>query len=68
MQLYKRIIILIAALLMTSACEKNTSEENINQTTASKPKVALIMKSLANEFFVNMKDSPFAMQNWLVAC
>ena len=54
MQLYKKIITVIVTLMLTSACDNITNDVNISQTAANKPKVALIMKSLANEFFVNM--------------
>ena len=44
------ICFLLTAILITSACK----EEASSQSDPGKPTVALIMKSLANEFFVNM--------------
>ncbi|NQY37186.1 MAG: hypothetical protein HRT37_19910 [Alteromonadaceae bacterium] len=54
MQLYKKILTSIVTLLLITACGQAPNEENTIQAPAGKPKVALIIKSLANEFFVNM--------------
>jgi ribose transport system substrate-binding protein len=49
----KRVFLLAMGALLLNACGNG---ETPNETTAEKPRVALIMKSLANEFFVNMAD------------
>lgn len=53
----------IATLLMATAMLIGCGGENSQTTTvAEKPIVALVVKSLANEFFVNMADSARAHQ------
>jgi ribose transport system substrate-binding protein len=41
---------MIAVMLLASGCEQDTPTGE----TVGKPRIAVIMKSLANEFFVNM--------------
>lgn len=49
--------VLLATCLLWMGCQDSTSE-----TQSDKPRVALIMKSLANEFFVTMADGARAHQ------
>lgn len=46
-------LLLLLSFFFIQGCEKETSDA---ETKSDKPKVALIMKSLANEFFINMAD------------
>ena len=46
---------LVALAVLNGGCNKSTNP-SANQTTPGKPKVALIMKSLANEFFSTMAE------------
>lgn len=46
------LVVLATSLLFIAGC--GSSESNDDQSSDAKPKVALIMKSLANEFFVTM--------------
>lgn len=45
-------IVLVLAMLLAAGCGKKDAAP---EGTASKPRIAVIMKSLANEFFVNME-------------
>ena len=54
-----RPLILVSALLLLGGCADTSNEQNQRATS---PKIALIMKSLANEFFVNMRRSAEAHQ------
>ena len=54
-----RPLILVSALLLLGGCADTSNEQNRRATS---PKIALIMKSLANEFFVNMQRSAEAHQ------
>jgi ribose transport system substrate-binding protein len=54
-----RSLLLIFCLLTAFACsrpEKSTVESELSGATSDRPQIALIMKSLANEFFVTMAD------------
>ncbi len=55
----KRLIlsVVFTLCLLLAGCQGSTSE-----TQSDKPRVALIMKSLANEFFVTMADGARAHQ------
>ena len=48
-------VLLAAGLMFLAGCSPNTTDDDATEVT--KPKVALIMKSLANEFFVTMADA-----------
>ena len=48
-------VLLAACLMFLAGCSPNTTDDDATEVT--KPKVALIMKSLANEFFVTMADA-----------
>ncbi|MCY3857681.1 MAG: substrate-binding domain-containing protein [Gammaproteobacteria bacterium] len=49
------LIVLATSLLFISGCGSN--ESDVGASSDAKPKVALIMKSLANEFFVTMASA-----------
>ena len=49
------IVLFVAAMSALGGCG-GTQEENGEEASSSKPQVALIMKSLANEFFVSMAE------------
>jgi ribose transport system substrate-binding protein len=53
---------LLAASLLAAACALATVPAAFAADTAQKPKVALVMKSLANEFFLTMEDGAKAYQ------
>ncbi|MEJ7708304.1 MAG: substrate-binding domain-containing protein [Pyrinomonadaceae bacterium] len=44
--------LLICALLLLANCQRDTT----TTTSSSKPRIALVMKSLANEFFQTMEN------------
>jgi ribose transport system substrate-binding protein len=54
------VLLIVACLLMPAGCKKREADEQEGDSTISsetpKPKVALIMKSLANEFFKTMEE------------
>ncbi len=52
MRILKYCLIITLALGLVSGCSKQSSQP----TSAEKPKIALVMKSLANEFFKTMAD------------
>lgn len=52
---YVGLIVLAMGLLLIAGC--GSSESNDGRSDDAKPKVALIMKSLANEFFVTMASA-----------
>lgn len=54
-----RHLFLVSALLLLGGCADSSNEQS---PQATPPKVALIMKSLANEFFVNMQRAAEAHQ------
>ena len=54
-----RPLFLVSALLLLGGCADSSNEQS---PQATPPKVALIMKSLANEFFVNMQRAAEAHQ------
>ncbi len=54
------IIVLALAVLLAAGCSKQTNQGT--QLSADKPKIALVMKSLANEFFKTMADGAEAYQ------
>lgn len=47
--------LLCAVAGLNSGCDKSANQ-NDNKAAAAKPKIALVMKSLANEFFTKMAD------------
>lgn len=49
---------LIMALLLGNGCQKKQSgpQADVNPSAGTKPKIALVMKSLANEFFSTMAE------------
>ncbi len=49
------LVVLATSLLFIAGC--GSGESNDGQSSVAKPKVALIMKSLANEFFVTMANA-----------
>ena len=49
------LVVLATSLLFIAGCGSNESDDG--QSSDAKPKVALIMKSLANEFFVTMASA-----------
>ena len=53
-------IVLIVSALLLAACGRSANEQGT--ATGDRPVVALIMKSLANEFFVTMADGARAHQ------
>ncbi len=57
-------LISAAVLFLLAACgsEETTNSSTVDGGAATKPKVALVMKSLANEFFVNMANGAEAHQ------
>lgn len=52
----KWIVGLLLTVVLIGGCGKNASTNNSTNGTDQKPKVALIMKSLANEFFSTMAN------------
>ena len=56
---FARPLFLVSALLLLGGCADSSNEQS---PQATPPKVALIMKSLANEFFVNMQRAAEAHQ------
>lgn len=52
MRILKHCLIITLALTLVSGCSKQSSQP----TSTGKPKIALVMKSLANEFFKTMAD------------
>ena len=50
-----KIIILLFSCFVLQSCERG-QETSQPQAETTKPKIALIMKSLANEFFINMAE------------
>ncbi|HTA29070.1 MAG TPA: hypothetical protein VK731_01220, partial [Candidatus Cybelea sp.] len=46
---------LASLVVLVGACRKSESEQD-NKSAPAKPKVALVMKSLANEFFSTMAE------------
>lgn len=52
----KWIVGLLLTVVLIGGCGKNASTDNSTNGTEQKPKVALIMKSLANEFFSTMAN------------
>ncbi len=50
------IVMGLAFVMLITACEQSEPVAKANQDNTERPKVALIMKSLANEFFVAMAD------------
>ena len=52
----KWIVGLLLTVVLIGGCGKNASTDNSTNGTDQKPKVALIMKSLANEFFSTMAN------------
>jgi ribose transport system substrate-binding protein len=49
------LLLLCTVAGLNSGCDKSANQ-NDNKAAAAKPKVALVMKSLANEFFIKMAD------------
>jgi ribose transport system substrate-binding protein len=58
MRILKYCLIITLAVALVSGCSKQPSQP----TSAAKPKIALVMKSLANEFFKTMADGAEAHQ------
>ena len=58
MRILKYCLIITLALALVSGCSKQPGQP----TSAAKPKIALVMKSLANEFFKTMADGAEAYQ------
>jgi len=60
------ILLIVAFLLVPAGCKKQEADKEGGDSTmasdAAKPKVALIMKSLANEFFKTMEEGARAHQ------
>ena len=56
---FVRPLFLVSALLLLDGCTDSSNEQS---QQVIPPKVALIMKSLANEFFVNMQRAAEAHQ------
>jgi ribose transport system substrate-binding protein len=52
-RLFAHIIFLLSATLLLSGCRKS-EDKTAGRPAAEKPKIALVMKSLANEFFSTM--------------
>ncbi len=55
-----KIILSALLLLAITACEQEKSQEN---ASPAKPRIALVMKSLANEFFINMAEGAKSHQS-----
>jgi ribose transport system substrate-binding protein len=55
--------IALISLTLTGGCTEGDSSGSSSPNGASKPKIALIMKSLANEFFKTMADGARAHQS-----
>ena len=53
-RLYLQRLLMGLFLVLLVACSQDNNQDNETDPKAEKPKVALIMKSLANEFFVTM--------------
>ena len=59
----KKIGITLASIILLTACGADESSSSSNLSDAAdKPRISLIMKSLANEFFVNMANGAEAHQ------
>ena len=54
MSTVKYYLLIVCSVVFITACEQQSSVSNVNDTKSNKPIIALIMKSLANEFFVVM--------------
>ena len=57
---------LLLLLVLLSGCSKSTQQPPVDETNSSleaKPRVGLIMKSLANEFFATMEQGAVAHQS-----
>ena len=54
--------LLLVATLVLGGCADNDSDESGTAAGDDRPRVALIMKSLANEFFISMADGARAHQ------
>jgi ribose transport system substrate-binding protein len=61
-QLFSSILVFVAATIILSACGQSGPAATEDNSADKKPVVALIMKSLANEFFVAMADGAKAHQ------
>lgn len=59
----RKAIISIALLLALTACGQSQPESPATDAAEERPVIALIMKSLANEFFVTMADGARAHQS-----
>ena len=59
---FKILSLSLFTIMMISSCDSQPKDEQQTEQQASKPRVALIMKSLANEFFVNMAEGAKAHQ------
>lgn len=46
--------LILSAVTVLTACNNNSDNKSASSSTAEKPKIALVMKSLANEFFSTM--------------
>ena len=56
---------LLLLIFLLSGCSKSNQQSQVDETNSSlktKPRVGLIMKSLANEFFATMEQGAFAHQ------
>lgn len=56
------LMVSLVAVLMVAGCDSRKTESSTSATPA-KPRVALVMKSLANEFFKTMQDGAEAHHN-----
>ncbi len=56
MRAFRVIILSMVILGLVAGCTKNAQQTIGNTASAGKPRIALIMKSLANEFFKTMAD------------
>ncbi len=62
MRTYKAFIISSLILGLTAGCSKNVQQPTTGTASTSKPRIALVMKSLSNEFFKTMADGAQAHQ------
>ena len=56
MTIIRNTLVAVTLILLTACGGESPSDSSNGESATAKPRVALIMKSLANEFFVNMAN------------
>tara|TARA_B110000858_G_scaffold193768_1_gene246942 strand:- start:42762 stop:43721 length:960 start_codon:yes stop_codon:yes gene_type:complete len=56
MKIIRSTLVAVTLILLTACGGEDSSNSSNNESVSAKPRIALIMKSLANEFFVNMAN------------